>query len=304
MQACHSATVIVGPTASGKTELAHRLADRWGLPVLSADSMMVYRGMDRGTAKPAEEEREQYSYMGLDYADPSERFNTGRYLECVKEELGTRGGDIIAVGGTGLYLKALHQGLDDLPEGNPSLRAEYGALLEDKGLEWLAGKLRQDDPELAERTDLNNPRRVIRALETTGLPRTRNHQPDDIPFLGIHLDKSELNQRIQQRAKGMFRSGLIDETRQLLETFGALSPTAAAAIGYREAIGVLDNTLTVDEAIEKTIIRTRQYAKRQMTWFRNQAKVHWLEATGKESDALAEQAAAWVEKHGRSLLSF
>lgn len=275
-----------GPTASGKTGLAHRLADRMGLRLLSVDSMMVYRGMDIGTAKPTPGEIERYDYAGLNLVDPGERFSTGDWLRAVERQLDGR--PTLAVGGTGLYFRALVHGLE--PEG--------GALEEtpEADANTLGSEIRVLDPEALDRlADPHNPRRLARALAwlRAGKPLPSHwRERDEFPIPVLRRPSPELNERIHHRAADMFAAGLLEETRRLLDA-GRLDGTAAQAIGYAEAAAALRGDLDRGQAIEAVAVRTRRYAKRQRTWFRNQMDARWIDLAadtdpGETTDRVAE----------------
>lgn len=279
---------LSGPTASGKSDLVHRAVDHLGGRVLSADSMMVYRGMDVGTAKPSGDERNRYDYAGLDLAEPDVRFSTGDWLRAVHSQLDER--PTFVTGGTGLYFRALLEGLtpeEDLPPVDPDLTAvelrERIRTLDASALDRLA------DPE--------NPRRLARALQwlLAGKPFpdhwSRASPPPRIPVLQWPVDA--LNRRIHLRAEQMFSSGILEEAEALKARFGTLPGTAAQAIGYREAFEVLEGVSTVAEAVERVTLRTRRYAKRQRTWFRNQ--MHAVPLDGTREDLLEELRRVWKE---------
>jgi tRNA dimethylallyltransferase len=305
-----SAYFLVGTTASGKSALAQYIAEREGQLIVSADSMNLYRGMDIGTAKPSGEERARVDYAGIDLAEPTEKFSVAAYLEAVRPAFET-GREVIVTGGTGLYVKCLTEGFDDVPPENEALRTELEAL----DVEALTKRARQDAPErynsLTE-DDRQNPRRLIRILEKVsgGTPspasvdsgdavppkKSWNSKPKPI-LVGLHVERTELHKRIAQRADQMYANGLLEEARTLIGL--DLSPTALQAIGYAEAFAVLRNEMTRDEAREKTVIRTRQLAKRQMTWFRNQLNIEWIDTAMYPTIAeLAEAVAAAWKKHG------
>ncbi|MEX2607650.1 MAG: tRNA (adenosine(37)-N6)-dimethylallyltransferase MiaA, partial [Kiritimatiellia bacterium] len=262
--------LLSGPTASGKTGLAHLLADRLNLRLLSVDSMMVYRGMDIGTAKPTPHEITRYEYAGLNLADPGERFSTGQWLRAVSRDLDER--PTLAVGGTGLYFRALIQGL---PPKDPVSAADT-----DLDVESLQARIRERDPGvLGQLADPQNPRRLERALARlkAGQPQPGHwKETANFPIPVLRREVSELNERILQRTRCMFTEGLLEETRRLLET-GTLTGTAQQAIGYAEAAAVLRGESTVEQAVEAVATRTRRYAKRQRTWFRNQMDARWLD---------------------------
>ena len=273
----HPAHVLCGPTASGKTDLAHAIARQTGWPILSADAMQVYQGMDIGTAKPTAEERKSLRYSGLDWVSPDQSFSVGTYKEMALAFVRQMPADqpVLIVGGTGLYIKALLQGLDDMPPVDPAIRAEVETLFAEQGLEAVQAACRCLSPERYQRLqDPNNPRRVMRALELAKMGVPLESRWDRIPPRGqttmIDVESGRLHERIQRRAAHMFANGLLEETAALQERWPCLSPTARQAIGYREAAAVLDGTMDLDAALQQTCTRTRQYARRQRTWFRHQ----------------------------------
>lgn len=282
--------LLSGPTASGKTGLAHLLADRLNLRLLSVDSMMVYRGMDIGTAKPTPDEITRYDYAGLNLADPGDRFSTGHWLRAVSRELDDR--PTLAVGGTGLYFRALIQGLS--PE-DPEPVSES-----DLDADSLRARIRERDPDMLDQlADPHNPRRLERALARleAGQPLPDHwKETASFPIPVLRREVSELNARILQRARQMFAEGLLEETDRLLED-GTLNGTAGQAIGYAEAASVLRGGATVEQAVEAVATRTRRYAKRQRTWFRNQMDARWLDITDQDDPQLIADrlAAIWQD---------
>ncbi len=297
--------ILVGPTAAGKTSVAHVIARRTGAIVLSADSMLVYRGMDIGTAKPSPAERAGLVYAGIDLAEPSERFDTHDYLERVGDELADVPPDrpILVAGGTGLYVNCLLEGIDSEAGPNPDLRAEAEARYREGGMEALHALCREKDPELLEKlADPLNPRRVIRGLEIgSGSPRWRRAgQPagEGAGIICLRPDKDALAAGIRRRAESMFAHGLLEEAAGLRERM-TLSVTARQAIGYREAFDVLDGACHTADAVERVVVRTRQLAKRQMTWFRNKLKVTWLDIdTAWTAEAVADKVTDFWNEYG------
>lgn len=299
---------LVGPTASGKSSVVQYLAERSGQQVVSADSMNLYKGMDIGTAKPSHEDREKVDYAGVDLTSPTQKFSVSNYLDAVKPAFESSR-ETIVVGGTGLYIKCLTEGFDDVPPENPALRIELEALR----FPALEKRAQTDGIELYEQLtpdDRQNPRRLIRILERTAgfqpaSPKsdgTRRHErswnsaPKPI-LIGLHVEREELHRRIEQRVEKMYADGLLEEARGLLEA--KLSPTALQAIGYAETFAVLKNEMTLEEAKERTIIRTRQLAKRQMTWFRNQLNVEWINTADFQApEKLVEAVSCAWEKTG------
>ncbi len=306
------AFVLIGPTAVGKSAVAQWIAEQTGAAILSADSMLVYRGMDIGTAKPTPAERGSVPYFGIDCVDPGQPFSTGDWLSFVRRQLegqnGIGGGagveppsvalrgdgrtefGLIVAGGTGLYVKALLFGLD-APPSDPAVRARWTALFESGGLPALRAAVDANPAAraLLPDSDLANPRRLIRALERadssdrtslstpSGAGRSPSGQMVSPAVAGLTMPRAMLAARIERRIAKMFAEGLVEEAVAVREASGGLSSTACGAIGYAEALAVADGKMTRDEAAERIAARTRQLAKRQMTWFRHQLKVEWVE---------------------------
>lgn len=308
MSAAFQAWFLAGPTACGKTAVAHVLARRLGLEILSADAMLVYRGMDLGTAKPSAAEREGIVYHGIDLADPDEPFSTGLYLQhaaAAVEACAARGGRMLVVGGTGLYLQALRQGLDAAGTADPGRRAYWSARLREEGLESLRAELERRVPGcLARLADGRNPRRVARALERLdqGLDPVAHAEwassaavAAEVAMPALGCDSARLARRIEERIGRMFAEGLLEEVRGLLRRHPVWSATARAAIGYAEALAVLEGAMTEAQARERVAARTRQLAKRQRTWFRHRTPVAWIEGPSGSGDL--DRVADAVERH-------
>ena len=298
---------LVGPTAAGKTTVAQHLAESMGADILSADSMLVYRGMDIGTAKPTTVERSRVRYWGLDLVDPAETFSVARFVKEARhcfESARERGAPVIVAGGTGLYIKALLDGLDELPDPSPEVRARWQSVLERDGVEGLRSALAAKNTAwLQALADPSNSRRLMRALELveSGFPqppRSWGSRSRESLVTGIEVPRELLIKRIEQRVHVMYSAGLLEETRLLLARYGALSGSAAGAIGYAEAISCLAGTLTQADAIRLTIQRTRQLAKRQMTWFRHQINVSWVPMAGSDWESVATRVALDWKQHG------
>lgn len=287
-----SLIVVAGATATGKTDLAIRLAEalRDGdrpVEIISADSRQVYRGLDIGTAKATEADRARIPHHGLDLVEPDEPFSLANFVEhaqSVLDDLGRRGGIAILAGGTGLYLRAVGRGLDTavLPSDR-EVRARLEAELATGGLETLVNRLQAMAPRRAAKVDLRNPRRVVRALEMATIG---GDEPPPLPrgyagvshWFGLTLDSRAHADRIAVRAKAQFDAGLIEEARALRERFDPSLP-AFSAIGYREAWSVFDGERTLDEAVAEDVRRNIGFAKRQRTWFRSEPDITWLDAT-------------------------
>ena len=294
---------LAGATATGKSEVALLLAERLNGEIVSVDSMQVYRGLDIGTAKPTPMERRRAPHHLIDVADLGETFDAARFAQLAREvvdEITRRGHVPILCGGTGLYFKALLEGIGDGPPADAALRAE----LEATPLPELLRELERRDPVMFATIDRKNPRRVIRALEVirlTGRPfsEQRTKWPASATlvaapsfFAGLTRDITDLHARINSRVEKMFQDGLVEEVRELLQRGLAENPTARQAIGYRQVIEHLRGERTLNETMELVKVRTRQFAKRQMTWFRRHAPVKWLEVRADESaDSVARRIA-------------
>lgn len=263
---------LAGPTASGKSDIAVALALRLGGEIIGADAFQIYAGLDLLTAKPSAELRAQVPHHLIGEIPLTESFDVAQYraaaTQCIAD-ITARGRTPIIVGGTGLYLRALTHGLAELPPANAALRAQ----LEAEPLPALVERYTQLDPVGATQVDLKNPRRVIRALEVcllTGQPfstfRAQTEPTEPIRGFVLLHDREVLNTRIDQRTHRMFASGVVEEVRHCPEP----SPTAAQAIGYREITSLLRGEITEPDCIARIQLLTRQYAKRQLTWFRRE----------------------------------
>ncbi len=299
--------VIAGATATGKTGLSIALARALaseGVPaeVISADSRQVYRRLDIGTAKVSAADRAGVPHHGLDLVDPDEPFTLADFVTHAGEALegiAARGGLAILVGGTGLYLRAVGRGIDTaaLPS-DPVLRASLEAELVRDGLEPLVARLQAAAPRRAARTDLRNPRRVVRALEIAELVGDREAPPargyeGRSQWIGLRLDHATHREWIATRARAQFDAGLIEEARALRERFDPTLP-AFSAIGYREAWALIDGTLTTEAAIAEDARRNVGFAKRQRTWFRSEPGIEWLDASNDPLPATLAAAQALI----------
>lgn len=283
--------VIVGPTGSGKSDLAIEIAERYDAPIISTDSRQFYRGIPIGTAQPDEEQLRRVEHHFIASHDLEQEFNCGAYeAEALAklEELYLKHDVVVAVGGSGLYIKALCEGMDALPEAEPELRESLVKRLQAEGLEALCEELRQRDPAYYEEVDRNNPARVLRALEvciSTGLPystmRTgvKHQRPFEIIKLGIDMEREILYDRINRRVDIMMQMGLEQEARAVyhLRRLNSLQ-----TVGYREMFDYFDGTISRDEAVELIKRNSRRYAKRQMTWFRRDEEIKWVDTANKQ----------------------
>jgi tRNA dimethylallyltransferase len=299
--------VICGPTASGKSRFSLELAAAIpGAEIISADSRQVYCGMDIGTAKVAAADRKRIPHHGLDLVDPDEPFTAADFRRHAMEALtgiASRGGVALLVGGTGLYVRAVARNVPlDESGHDPALRAELEARLETEGLEPLAADLRANAPSVAATTDLANPRRVIRALERASLhgdgapPEPRGY-PAAVMWLGLEPRTSDHDRWIRERAAWLFDNGLLEEARTLLERYPE-DLRAFSAVGYREAFDVLAGRRSREDAAVRVALRTRQYARRQRTWFRAEPELSWLEPGAVDLPRLVDGIAAMRDSAG------
>ena len=306
----HRAIYLTGPTASGKTAIAIELANRLGAEVLALDSMTLYRGLDIATAKPTPEERLRVPHHLIDVIDPWQKASVAAYRQWAAEralDVEARGKRILFVGGTPLYLKALLRGLFEGPGADPELRSRLETESRSLGEGALYDRLTKLDPTLAARLHPNDLRRIVRALEVISLAEQplstlqAEHDrpaPASVPVMALEVDRTELNRRINARVTRFLERGLLDEARRLRLLDPPLDQTAAQAIGYREAFEVLDGTTTQRAAIERIQARTRQFAKRQRTWFRGLSEVRNVSISPDESpqhaaDRLVKRIEGW-----------
>ncbi len=287
--------VIVGATGSGKTALSLKLAEHLCGEVVSCDSIAVYRGMDLGSAKPSRAERAQVPHHMIDLVAPDVEYSAGEYgraARSVVRTIAARGRVPIVAGGTGLYLRALLEGLSTVPPRDQAVRSRLAVAVERRGKAVLHRALRRLDPAAAERIHAHDTPKLIRAIEVNVLAGTSISQAwmggQAEPLAGFRVvqvglapDRATLYARIDARCARMFASGLVEETRSLLERYG--STRALGALGYAQAQAVLCGELTEAEAITATRQGHRHYAKRQGTWFRKDTRISWIPAFGEEA---------------------
>ena len=302
------AVLLLGPTGSGKTALSLALGERFGAEIVSCDSVAVYRGMDLGTAKPTPEERSRLPHHLIDVANPDQPFTAGEYSRQARaalQAIAARNRLPIVTGGTGLYLRALTEGLFSGPARQAELRARLDRSRKRHGDAWLHRILVRLDAASAARIHANDTPKLIRAIEvclTSRKPLSQvldNKEDARDPLTGFRLLRIGLNpprkalyDRLNQRASAMFTAGLIDETRDLLACYGPVK--SLDSLGYRQAAAVLSGTLTLAAAIEAAQQGHRNYAKRQVTWFRREPSVYWLESFGDQPETV-RAAIALVE---------
>lgn len=288
--------VILGPTAAGKSSLGMRLARELGGEIVNADALQVYRGLDLGTDKPTPEMQREIPHHLVDVLDPTEPYSAGEFARRARtaiREILARDRLPVVVGGSGLYLKALLEGLSPLPDRDPAIRRRLKRRVEEEGAEALHRELAEADAETAERVAPRDRQRIVRALEVhavSGRPMSellREKTPDFVPVeavrLGLTLPRAILYDRVAERISHMVENGWVDEVSALLGR--GIPPTAPAfqAIGYRDLVRYIEGRKELDEAIEDITRATRRYAKRQLTWFRRVPDVHWLPAVEIES---------------------
>jgi len=297
---------LSGPTASGKTQVGLLLAERIGGEIVSLDSMAVYRGMDVGTAKPTAEQRRRVPHHLIDLCDPAEQFSVSMYTERARqaiEEIAARGRQALFVGGTPLYLKAMLRGIFDGPPADWPFRRQVEREVDEVGVAALHERLKQVDPLAAAHLHPHDKRRIIRALEVykaTGRPISHQqtqfdegHPAERCKVFVLSWPRPELHRRIDRRVDEMIADGLVDEVRSLLAHYGQLGRTARQAVGYRQVLQHLEGQYDLPTAIEVIKARTRQFARRQETWFRSLSECRFVRR-GRNDDpaAIVEQIVA------------
>jgi tRNA dimethylallyltransferase len=283
--------VILGPTAVGKSRMALELAEMLDGEIVSADALQVYRGFDIGTAKPTVGEQARIPHHLIDILDPSESFSAGEFAGRAREairEIQARGCRALVVGGSGLYIRALVEGIGPLPPSEPAVRGRLLKRLEEEGLQALWEELRERDPPSARRLPAGDTQRIMRALEVLEVSgRPLSDWIAENPFgsatlpairVGLTVSRSLLYDRIASRVEEMIRQGWVDEVSRLLAVWEDPDLPAFQAIGYRQIARHLLDGWPLEEAIQDTIKATRRFSKRQMTWFRKERKIEWFEA--------------------------
>ena len=298
--------IVLGPTASGKTALSRALAERFEGEIVNCDSVAMYREFDIGTAKPTAAERGRTPHHLVDCVSPTSHVTAGEYSRQARQvltEIKARGHLPILVGGTGLYLRALLEGLFPGPQRSEELRERLRERAESRGSSYLHRILRRLDRAAAEKIHANDAPKLIRAIEVCLASRQKmtelwqQHGRDPlrgfrILRLGLDPDRQALYDRINRRAQQMFEAGLIEETQRLVETYGdAAGPLSS--LGYKQAVQFLRGELTREQALQAVQQAHRNYAKRQMTWFRREPQVHWLRGFGDDAQ-IQKTAAEWV----------
>lgn len=281
--------ILTGPTAVGKTSLSIKLCQKIGGDIISADSMQIYKYMDIGTAKISPEEMAGVKHYLIDELDPSEEFNVFVFKKMAKEALDRiyeNDRIPVLVGGTGFYINALLFDTEFEEEDNSKIRAELEKLLQEKGCEYLYGQLKEKDPEYAATLHMNNTKRVIRALEYITLNNKKfslhnkeekaKESPYDYYYFVLNDARDKLYEKIEKRIDLMIKEGLVDEVRKLKDMGFDKNYVSMQGLGYKEILDYLTGECTLDEAVYNLKIRTRHFAKRQLTWFRGQKEVIWI----------------------------
>ena len=296
--------VLVGPTAIGKTELSLTLAKEFGCEIISMDSMQIYKYMDIGTAKPTQEERSQIPHHLVDFVDPADEYNVSRFVSDARSSIGEiQGRDMLPmiVGGTGLYMRGLLEGIFEIAAVPESIRAKLEETAREKGLDYLFDKLTEHDPESAARLHPNDRQRVMRAMEVyqaTGVPwskhlKEQQQQKEAVKRdfitlkIGLHRDREKLYERINRRVDIMVEQGLLDEVEKLLAMGYTPELNSMQSIGYKHMLNYIDSTWSWEQALELLARDTRHYAKRQFTWFGRDPEIHWFEPCEKHNIASA-----------------
>lgn len=297
----HKTIIIVcGPTAVGKTAVAIRLAKHFDTEIISADSRQCFKELKIGVARPAEEELQQVKHHFIASHSIREEVTAitfEQYALGKAKELFLQHDVVIMVGGTGLYIKAFCEGLDDIPQVSPETRSRIGEKYKEEGLAWLQGEIREKDPAFFAAGEVQNPQRMMRALEVmeeTGqsilLFRKGEKAKRDFRVIkiGLEIPKEDLQRNIRTRVEEMMKEGLPEEARKLIP-FNHLN--ALQTVGYAELFAHFDGKLTLDQAVEEIKIHTRQYAKRQMTWFKRDGEIKWIHPSSvKEMIVFAEES--------------
>jgi tRNA dimethylallyltransferase len=285
--------VLVGPTAAGKTDLAIKLAKKLGTEIVSADSRQFYREIPIGTAAPDKEQLAAVPHHFIGHLSVRDDYNVSRFEQDVLhllEEKYQQYGQMIMVGGSGLYVDAVCKGIDELPAPDPENRRELNALFEQKGIEALRMRLKELDPEYYKVVDLSNPKRLLRAIEVclqTGSTYSslRRNKPKKREFsivkIGLEMERNLLNERINRRTEIMFENGWLEEAEAVypLKHLNALN-----TVGFKEIFAYFDGNMTMEEAREKIKTNTRRFAKRQMTWFKKDKDICWFDASQTDTD--------------------
>lgn len=305
--------ILTGPTASGKTEIGFSVVQRIEGEIISADSMLIYRGMDIGTAKPSSSMRQSVPHHLIDIVNPWESYSVGKYArdaEGVISNLEKKKKNFVIVGGSPLYIKGIIDGIFSGPEADWRIRKELQELATEKGNSFVHSILQRIDPVTAQKLHPNDLRRIIRAIEVYKKTRKQisllhrqykeERKRHNFKIICIVREKEDRYRRIDGRVEAMFENGLVDEVKSLLDNSHGLSRQARQALGYKEVIRSLEGECTLSEAKEMIKLHTRRFSKRQMTWFRSFPNVCWLEAKeGEKMEVISEKIILKFEKYSK-----
>lgn len=285
---------VVGPTAVGKTHLAIEIVRKYNGEIISADSRQIYKYLNIGTAKPDAEERKKALFHLIDFLEPDQHYSCGQFArdaEKLIEEIIARGRLPIICGGTGLYIRAIFNPLHHLPQSDKKIKERLEEMLKEKGVEYLYQKLYEVDPEWAKAIKPRDKQRILRGLEVyeiTGKPltimmKTRKPEPKYQPYyIGLYLDRFELYKRIDDRFDSMVKCGLVDEVVSILKMGYTPDCNGLRTIGYKEIVAFIQGKLTLPEAVTKAKQHTRNFAKRQLTWFKKIPEIKWFKTDEKD----------------------
>jgi len=299
---------IVGPTAVGKTRIAIEVAKRLNAEIISCDSMQIYRGLDIGTAKATPEEQNGIVHHLIDVVDPDEDYSVARFQEQAKsiiQELNQKKRLPLLVGGTGLYYQALVDDYTFYPlESHQKIRRQWNNLIKEKGLDYAYNYLQSIDPQYASTISLNDQKRIVRAIEVyqlTGQPfsalQTKSQHAYQLAVVGLYLEREQLYQRINLRVEQMLDSGLIKEVTLLRDKGYNLNHNSMQALGYKQVFSYLEGFLSEEEMLDEIKRETRRYAKRQLTWFRKDPRIHWINpGEYSNDDLLLENISSYIEE--------
>jgi tRNA dimethylallyltransferase len=290
---------IVGPTGAGKSALAMEVAERADCEIINADSRQFYRGMDVGTAKPSAEDRARVPHHLIDVRDPDETLDVAEFARLARAEIegiAVRGRHPLVVGGSGLYLRVIRGGIFSGPAASTEIRSRLGKVAEERGVAHLHSQLREIDPEAANRIGVNDRYRIVRALEVFELTgetisaHQRRHQFADLGYdtltVGVEVDRKKLYEAIDNRFDAMIAAGLVEEVRALVDAGYSPGKAPLSTIGYKQMAAYLRGEVELDEAIALAKQESRRLAKRQLTWFRREPQIVWLDPERGADDAL------------------
>ena len=297
---------VLGPTASGKTSAALKIAKEFNGVIINCDSRQIYEGMIIGTASPSDEEKQQVEHKLFNFVSPNIQFNASDYATLSAQairEVWQKKQLPILVGGTGFYYSAISEGLGEAGS-DPALSEKLQKELEENGLSYMVSKLQKIDPEAAETIDINNSRRVLRAIEvvtSTGRPFSQNKPKQLLPEaefcpIVVTQPRQELHKRIELRINQMFKEGLEREVKHIIDNYGR-DAAAVSSIGYREWLDYFDKKISFEELKNLILVHTRQYAKRQETWFRKKPGVPFIDLKLKDSEKIISEKVAFFLKN-------